>query len=83
MKPPFGEAAACAHLREVQFERRDADVLVSARGAKIGVERHVEDRDVEPHEAGDRPRAEDDERQAGEQVDARENRDQQPEVAAG
>src|SRR5271167_1809487 len=63
-EPPFPLQAGRAHAPEPQFEIAEPEVLVSLGGAEIGAKREIEQGDVEPEKADDRPCPHEIERQA-------------------
>src|SRR5271155_2828048 len=63
-EPPFPLQAGRAHPPEPQFEIAEPEILVGLGGVEIGAEREIEQGDVEPEKADDRPCPHEIERQA-------------------
>ena len=61
IEAPFRPLALRAHFGDEEFKGCDPHVLIGARVAVIRFECNVEERDVEPDEAGDRPGAKENE----------------------
>jgi hypothetical protein len=53
----FGALPLGADLVELELEKSDLNIFVGARGTETATECEIENRNVDPHETGDRPSA--------------------------